>query len=79
MEALVQIMAFVGLFITLATPVAAALEKLADGMLEYALTTESKEDDKWAQKFKDGVASFSWFLLQVSDNLPIVSRRKSRQ
>ena len=79
MDTLMQILALVGLVVTLATPVAAAFEKMADGLLEYSLTTESQEDDKVARKVKEFAHGFSWLLLSVSDNLPVVSRRKSRQ
>lgn len=78
MEHITSILAILGLVVTLATPIAAALERAADGLLEYAITTESKEDDKIARRAKSiahGVARFFDFL---SENLPVVTRRKTR-
>ena len=79
METITEILAGIGLFVALATPVAAALERMSDGLMEYSLSTESKLDDQLAAKFKDMAHSLSWALLWVSDNVPVISRRKSRQ
>jgi len=78
MEHITSILALLGLVITLATPVAAALEHAADGLLTYALTTESKADDKLARKVKSVAHSVANFFDFLSENLPVVTRRKSR-